>query len=506
MPLISGILSFFALAGYPESILTSLFSYVPLFYSIFSSTNIIEICIESFMFSLCESILWWSWILPSMKKLGISLIFNISSLIFFSIARSIIWTIALTLTGDLHGKVKNKYIVTKAVSILFLPLPWITVEFIWNKINEIIGTVFVYNAGYSLWWSKNMLYIASIVGIYGVSYILILSEMLVTLMANIKNKYLLFCLLLFIFLSYHFLFHYQSVHNYKKIKEKQIKICIANTYIPVEVRYKDRPEVFIAKHTFNIAKQCVKHKPNLIIWPETTIPWPLEEDDDMALTILNIINSTKADSVIGALFKTNISNLYYNSVFFIKPDGTIIFRYDKQIPLKGIESPLFENTFFRLHPSPYVITKGNFIPPINWYNESIGIFICNEILYPSYLLKTFLKTDCSFIVVLTNNGWINSKTALKRHLVAAMFRAAECGRYTVIASNCGFSGIICPDGIPHELSEPGIETVISGNISGIKEKTWYIKTGFIFPYIAVVFVIICFINNYFYKHRQWTGI
>lgn len=209
----------------------------------------------------------------------------------------------------------------------------------------------------------------------------------------------------------------------------------------------------------NLSQQIIEERePELIVWPETSLPFYLSESP-----LLKDISSLPASNhkltiMTGAPHrdksKDDSTTKYYNSAFFIDANGLRAERYDKQhlvpfgeyVPLKNLLPFL----------APLVETVADFSPgtvkkPVTCQNVNVGVLICFESIFP-ILSRQQTKNGAGLLVNLTNDAWYGKSTAPWQHLSMAVFRAIENRRSLARAANTGVSGFIDPLGQMHELS------------------------------------------------------
>ncbi len=193
-------------------------------------------------------------------------------------------------------------------------------------------------------------------------------------------------------------------------------------------------------------------KPDLIVWPETAMPFYLQEDNALARQVRGFVRDHHVLLLTGApRYTVNpVSGAiqYANSAFLLNPGGEIVAVYDKEhlVPF-GEYVPL--RTLF-----PFISRlaqgDGEFIPgdnpaPLNWEDLALGMLICYETIFPK-LSQDRVQAGANVLVNISNDAWFGSSSAPRQHLHQAVLRAVEQGRFLVRSTNTGITAVIDPQG------------------------------------------------------------
>jgi apolipoprotein N-acyltransferase len=229
------------------------------------------------------------------------------------------------------------------------------------------------------------------------------------------------------------------------------------------------------KYYFDETRQLSKFKPDIIVWPETAIPFHillpryslyrsdlLSLADTLKLSIFTGLPTAEYfDSLHAPATAERIqsSKLYvesYNSAVLIQPNRII-----GQIHKKSILVPFAERI-------PYAETFRFLIEPLKWNvgisswgkGEDTAVYelslkdgrqikfsgmICYESVYPNYV-REFVKRGAEFLVIITNDSWWGNTSGAYQHASFASLRAVETRRWVVQCANGGISLIVDPTG------------------------------------------------------------
>ncbi len=247
----------------------------------------------------------------------------------------------------------------------------------------------------------------------------------------------------------------------------------------------------------------------LIVWPETAVPFYLESDEPDRSRVLEIPVTTGALLVTGSprfdFDEETGSPRYYNSAYLIGRQGAVIARYDKvhlvpfgeYVPVKRF-LPFVEKL---------VEGVGDFSPgpgpvPLRFDGEGFGVLICFESIFPE-LGRALVKEGATLVFNLTNDAWFGRTSAPYQHFDMAVLRAVETRTFVIRAANTGISGVIDPAGRVLERSGLFEEAVITRKV-GLRRgpETFYVRYGDIFAYLCIAASAAFLAGSLFMRRRR----
>lgn len=202
------------------------------------------------------------------------------------------------------------------------------------------------------------------------------------------------------------------------------------------------------------APEAGHHKPQLILWPETSVPFLFTERPD-ALTAIGDALADGQMLITGAVREEGAAgqgsdSLYYNSVVAIDDRGEIVDAVDKVHLVPFGEYLPFEGLLRRLGIGQLVAGPMNFSAG----NERHAItvpggaralpFICYEVIFPD--LVSVDAASSELIVNVTNDAWFGDTPGPYQHFRQAQLRAVENGLPLLRAANNGISAVVDPRG------------------------------------------------------------
>ena len=183
----------------------------------------------------------------------------------------------------------------------------------------------------------------------------------------------------------------------------------------------------------------------LIIWPE--VPGPLYYYDDPKFRdeATNLARFTHDYFLFGTVGQT-AHREPLNSAVMLNPNGDLIDRYDKinLVPF-GEYVPKFFGFVNRITQEAGDFVSGDRIMVFPVYDHRVGVFICYESVFP-HEVRQFVKQGAELLVNISNDGYFGRSAAREQHLEIARMRAAENRRWLIRSTNDGITVTIDPAG------------------------------------------------------------
>ena len=238
-----------------------------------------------------------------------------------------------------------------------------------------------------------------------------------------------------------------------------------------------------------LVRRIAAEKPALIVWPETAIPFFLRREPELSARVYRLAAETDIPMLAGSPDAGDDGHLY-NTAFLLGRDGRILGRYDKRhlVPF-GEYVPLHQIFFFL---DKMVVGIGDFgrgrtATVFSLDGARFSVTICYEAIFPAEV-REFVRGRAEFLVNITNDAWFGRSGAPSQHLAMAAMRAVENGTYLVRAANTGITAVIAPTG--EILAETGIftEATLVGTIHPRLGETPYTRYGDVLAWIALAFM------------------
>lgn len=220
------------------------------------------------------------------------------------------------------------------------------------------------------------------------------------------------------------------------------------------------------------------NKPKLIVWPETAMPFYLQDDIQLKTKISRFVQQNNLLLLTGApgySYDHSKQAQYFNRAYLFK-NGQVIDIYEKEhlVPF-GEYVPDFLPFLNKLVPSMSDFSPGIKTSPLKSNDLAIGTLICYEIIFPGLVQKR-IDSGANLLVNMSNDAWFGKTSAPKQHFHQAILRAVEQNRYIVRATNTGISGLIDPCGFVRKKSSLFQEASLNyPQVMLIQERTFFSK-------------------------------
>ncbi len=183
--------------------------------------------------------------------------------------------------------------------------------------------------------------------------------------------------------------------------------------------------------------------PPLIVWPEAAAPVVFSQAPEWQKRIGEISKKEGIHLLFGTLSADPTPpGKLFNSAYLLGPDGEQVARYDKMhlVPF-GEYVPWRRVLFFvdKLVPVIGRFGEGKTPTIFDTPGGKFGVLICFEIIFPRVVRR--LK-NAQFLVNITNDAWFGRTAASEQHLSMVAMRAVEFRVPIVRSANSGISSVI----------------------------------------------------------------
>jgi len=230
---------------------------------------------------------------------------------------------------------------------------------------------------------------------------------------------------------------------------------------------------------------------DLVVWPEAAMTFFVDAEPHYRAAIARIISRTDTELLAGApRFDEDDTVTYFNSAFVLKPDGEIAGHYDKEHLLPFSEYFPFGSIAYLRRSFARVreFTPGTHTAPLDTVAGAAGIVICNEAMFPR-IARRRVRAGADYFVNLSNDTWVGDVEFAEHQFDIAAMRAVEFGRYLVRASTSGPSGIVDSFGRVVKRTPAYQAGFVRGRISRSPVDTHYARIGDAFAWLCVGWVV-----------------
>jgi len=404
-------------------------------------------------------------------------------------------------------------------SVLFLMIPvfWVGLEYIRSFFLSGFPWELI---GYSQFNTLHILQISDIFGVYGVSFLVALSNATIFIGflyltglnwqgAKITKKLALFSISVFVFIfilawSYGSL-RIESIDRLVAQSDSK-RVAIVQGNIKQSEKWDKAFQLETIKKYTDLSHLAKKQKADLVVWPETAAPFYFLKDKPLSEMVIQGIADIPADFVIGSpcYERRNKRLEYYNSAYLIGSSGNVFGRYDKThlVPF-GEYIPLKRWLPFL---GKIVEHVGDFRPgkkgnTLQWNNHKLGFLICYEIVFPD-LSRAMAKNQAALLINITNDAWYGRTSAPYQHFSLAVFRAVENRRALVRSANTGISGFIDPVGRVVDSTDLFQNAVRTYIVPLINKTSFYTRFGDLFATCCMAAMFLVILTDFIRKKRK----
>ncbi|KQC06037.1 MAG: hypothetical protein APR54_07800 [Candidatus Cloacimonas sp. SDB] len=351
-----------------------------------------------------------------------------------------------------------------------------------------------FNLGYSLADYLNLIQLADIGGVYLLSGMSLLVNIL---LYNIWKKGLSVTFALIILFAVWIGYGQIRLHTIK-ITSTDNKISLLQVSISQELKwdesYLDSTVALYKNYTIKAAE----YEPDLIIWPESALPVYLLRNYYYREFVLDLARNLEVDIFTGfphyelADKEHSQKFKFYNSAAKFSKIGNVDIPYYKiyLVPV-GERMPLL-----KIFPILWNIQLGQanfeYGKELRYYDMSgykYSPLICFEIAFADLTRKMALN-EVDFIVNITNDAWFHRSAGTYQHAVMCRFRAVETRKQIFRAANTGYSLVVSPTGEIMKQSELFEKIILTENLLLHKDKTFFTKYFHLFPLVLIILLAV----------------
>lgn len=431
-----------------------------------------------------------SWLITTCRAASVSVGFSFLCLLLLSAYLGIYWG-AWTWLISAWGEGVNSFRFP-----LFAASAWVFLEYARTYLLSGFPWALL---GETQWRNLPLIQMASVTGIYGVSFIVALANVtaaqlihtglkhfpsLRTGLASVATSLLL--------LTTYYAYGAYRIRAYSAEPPAARSLTVALLQGNID-QYKKWDQAYVdeIEQTYSrLIQSAARDHPELVVWPETSVPGYLLQDPSLRAWLDHAIAATQADSLVGAPSQES-QDIAYNAAFVLNARGEVRGEYDKQhlVPFGEIIpwGPVLRRWIHVLNQLGG-FTAGVRSPVLAAAGTSVGVNICYEAIFPNGVRRAVLR-GARLIANLTNDGWYLRTAEPLQHFIPNVFRAVENNRWVLRADNTGITGLINPVGNVEQASPIFQSRVITGRVEPRDALTLYTRFGDVFAWLCGVFCV-----------------
>lgn len=228
--------------------------------------------------------------------------------------------------------------------------------------------------------------------------------------------------------------------------------------------------------------------PDLVIWPETAVPYLLNGSD----SLLAQIDAAAGGTPVAFGIVRREGTRLYNSLAVTAPGGVLDQVYDKQhlvpfgeyVPMGELLAKAGIHGLAASHGGGFSPGEGSRLLDLGAAGRALAL-ICYEAIFPQYL---FARERPDWVLQVTNDAWFGEVSGPYQHLAQARMRAVEQGLPVVRAANTGVSAVIDAEGRMVANLGLGRQGILDAALPPARAATLYARMGDI-PALALILVL-----------------
>ncbi len=229
-------------------------------------------------------------------------------------------------------------------------------------------------------------------------------------------------------------------------------------------------------------------EPDLILWAETAIPWPL----DLAQGALDQISLAAEGAPVVLGVQRRADGRFYNSAVLLGPGGQVTQIYDKHhlvpfgeyIPFGDILADFGIRSFAAQFGNGFSSGPGAALMDLGKLGQALPL-ICYEAVFARDVNAA--PSRPSFLMQLTNDAWFGTGQGPLQHLSQARMRAIEQGLPMARVANTGVSAMIDPSGRITASLGLGQAGFLDAQLPAPRAPTFFSRFGE-WPFLVVLLI------------------
>jgi apolipoprotein N-acyltransferase len=280
--------------------------------------------------------------------------------------------------------------------------------------------------------------------------------------------------------------------------EKTINVALVQPNIPREQKFGAEFAQSIFDRFTRLSSPALgaSVRPDLLVWPESSMPGPVLQDELSHRFVTNFSASARTDLLLGTIDLTETEA--YNAALLVSESGERVQIYRKVhlVPfgeyVPGRHTiPLLARVVGDQVPDDFAFGKEHTVFHLTNEKAVVAPLICFEDTIGD-LARQFVLRGANLLVNVTNDGWFLRSAGSQQHVANAVFRCVETRLPMVRAANTGVTCFVNEFGRVTQilLDEHGsqfTEGVLTGQVSipTTPELTFYVRHGELFAQSCV---------------------
>ncbi len=298
-----------------------------------------------------------------------------------------------------------------------------------------------------------------------------------------------------------------GVHSLRVLRlTKTINVALVQPNIPREEKFSAEfsQQTFDKFTRLSAPALGASVRPDLIVWPESSMPGPVLSDEVSYRFVMNFSASAKTDLLLGTIDQDETHA--YNAAMLVSDAGrrTQIYRKVHLVPfgeyVPGRHTiPLLARVVGDQVPDDFAFGKEHTVFHLTNDKAVVAPLICFEDTIGD-LARQFVLGGANLLVNVTNDGWFLRSAGSQQHVASAVFRCVETRLPMVRAANTGVTCFVNEFGritqiLVDEHGSQFTEGTLTGEVSipTEHELTFYVRHGELFAQGCVAVALLTLI-------------
>jgi len=221
---------------------------------------------------------------------------------------------------------------------------------------------------------------------------------------------------------------------------------------------------------------------DIVLWPEVAIPALQDQVEGFIARVESDARKNGQSILFGILersYERSVEGRIYNSVMLIGGDVRQSYRKRHLVPFgEYFPVPPSVREWMKMQNLPHSdLAKGDDEQPLLTTHDGLqfGVAICYEDAYGAEQL--YALPDAGILINVSNDAWFGDSIAPHQHLEIARMRSLEFGRPAMRSTNTGISAFIGADGELVQSGEQFQPQLLTADIQPRRGMTPYGRSG-----------------------------
>ena len=269
---------------------------------------------------------------------------------------------------------------------------------------------------------------------------------------------------------------------------KPITVSLVQGNIPQSLKW-DPENISLSFQRYRELTKPLWGKSDLIIWPESAIPLPLQDAKDFVDEMTQQAKTSGSELIFGIPVQSKDASGYLNTIFSVGKYNAVYYKrllvpFGEFVPMQRYIGRIFD---FMNVPMSNMVAGYRHQQPMSIGDIKILPSICYEIAYPE--LSASRDKTISLLLTVTNDAWFGRSTAQAQHLQMAAMRSIEMARPGLFVSNDGITAIINAKGIITNAAPDHVAFVLRGTTQAYQGLTPWMHNG-LDPLLIIMLVML----------------